>query len=169
MKPLSIALILIGVSACASTQSAIVDRNNLGASGYTPAVLVEPGYDEQYQRALDACRAVASNRQLTAAQEEQLSIFTDTLGGVIGGAAVGAAAAAGGGGVNAGEGALIGAGAGLVGGLVGSILTGPQEVAEETKVVLLRCLDRTSNNGERWQVLEDVEPQADYIIERRLR
>ncbi len=156
-----------GLAGCASTQSAVVEGSNLGAATYTPAVIIEPGYEAQYAQTLGACRAAAENRQLTAAQEEQLGAFTDAAGGVLAGAAAGAFLGATESGINAGEGALIGAGVGILGAVVGSIVTGPQEVAQQTRLVLLRCLETTSRDGERWTVLEDVERAPDFIVEQR--
>ena len=146
------------LSGCGSAYSGLTTSSGLGSDQYRPAVVVEPGNEARYEQVLTVCRQVAANRQATAAQKAQLQ----TLTGVVESAGVGAAAGAAYGGLldsggfdtSIGEGAVIGAAAGAVGGLVTAFAEGANETADETRRILLNCLNVTSKDGTLWTVVE---------------
>ena len=146
------------LSGCGSAYSGLTSSSGLGSDQYRPAVVVEPGNEARYEEVLAICRQVATNRQATAAQKAQL----ETLTGVVEGAGVGAAAGAayaglldaGGWDTSAGKGAALGAAAGALGGLASAFASGANTTAEETRRILLNCLDKTSKGGTLWQVVE---------------
>lgn len=147
------------LSGCASTYGNLVSGSNLGAQEYTPAVLPNPGMEGQYREVLGICRNVATNRQVTAAQEAQLKTLT--------GAVVGAGAGAAGGlqfgsmakqfGLaDGGVGRSMGVGmaAGLITSLAGSFASGANKGASETKLVLLQCLRKADPQEKIYRVIE---------------
>ena len=157
-----IAVVVLGMSGftgCGSAYTKAVSASGLGSQEYRPAVYVEPGMEGKYQRVLGICRTAAHNRQLTAAQEAQLATITGTAESTIKGAGMGAQFGqlfkmAGLGDVSIGEAAGLGAGIGLLSGLASSAGEGAKTTARQTKRALLLCLQKTSQNGQLWTVLE---------------
>ena len=155
----AITLVMAGVMlGCGSAYSGLTKVSGLGADQYRPAVVVEPGNEQRYQKVLGICRQVAMKRQATAAQKAQLETLTGTVQGAAKGATTGAQIglimdAAG---LNAGvgKGALVGAAAGIVSGLAGAFAKGANQTADETRRILLNCLRTTSRGGKLWQVVE---------------
>ena len=149
----------VGMTGCASTYGNLVSGSNLGAQEYQPAVLPNPGMDGQYREVLGICRQVATNRQVTAAQEAQLK----TLTGAVQGAGDGLSS-----GMQLGfifkqagfsKGSMSGGiGIGMVGGLVsslaGSFASGTNKDASETKLVLLQCLRKADPQERLYRVIE---------------
>lgn len=154
-----VGVVAMGVLAgCGSVYKGAVDNSGLGAEQYKPAVYVEPGNEVKYAEVLGVCREVAQNREMTAAQEAQLKSLTGALETTVSGAAVGAELAnvfkSAGYNVDRSDTALAGAAIGLAVGLASSFASGAGETQEETKRVLLNCLNATSQDGLLWQVLE---------------
>ncbi len=79
----------LAASGCASTYGNLVSGSNLGAAEYRPAVLVNAGMEGRYNDVLAVCRQVATNRQITAAQEAQLKTITGVTAASLSGAAEG--------------------------------------------------------------------------------
>ncbi len=152
---LSFAVLLGG---CASTYGNLVSGSNLGAQEYTPAVLPRAGMEAQYAQILTICRQVAVNRQITAAQQAQLSTLTGAVKGSVDGGVAGMQMglifkqAGLGGGVNR------SAGLGMLGGLATSLATsfasGTEHDAQQTRVVLLNCLRQADAEQRIYKVIE---------------
>jgi hypothetical protein len=160
MKLVSILVICSGVvlTGCASTYGNLVSGSQLGAAEYKPSVLVNQGMDSRYQEVLGICRNVATNRQITAAQEAQLKTITGVGSGALSGAATGMQfgsilkQAGFGGGVNRSTG--IGLVTGALSGLAGAFKSGTENGASETKLILLNCLRAADPAKQTYVVLE---------------
>lgn len=154
----SLAALGASLSGCGSAYSGLASGSGLGAAEYQPAVVVEPGNEARYQQVLAICRTVAANRQATAAQKAQLETLTGAVEGVAGGAASGATLGNllgnAGWSTSASEGTTIGAAAGLVGGIASAFAKGANKTADETRRILLNCLEETSKGGKLWKVVE---------------
>lgn len=135
---------------CASTYSNLVSGSNLGAQEYQPAVLVQPGKEEQYRQVLALCRNVAANRQVTAAQQGQLKTISGAVGGAVQGATGGLQIASfmkdSGFDTSLNRSAGLGFLAGLAGSLASSFSSGTQGTAENTRTTLLACLRSEAGN-----------------------
>jgi hypothetical protein len=146
------------LSGCASTYGNLVSGSQLGAAEYKPSVLVNQGMDGRYQEVLGICRTVATNRQITAAQEAQLKTITGVGSGALSGAATGMQIgsifkqAGFGGGVNRSTG--IGLVTGALSGLAGAFKSGTESGASETKLILLNCLKAADPAQQTYKVLE---------------
>lgn len=156
LMSLMLGLLLAG---CGSAYKGIADHSGLGAQQYIPSVYVEPGQEAKYKQVLAICRNAAENRQMTAAQEAQLATITGTTASTIRGAGLGAQFGqifqmAGLGNVSIGEAAGLGAGIGLLSGLASSADEGAKNTVAATRQALMTCLDKTSQNGQLWKVLE---------------
>jgi hypothetical protein len=161
MKLLITNICLLSVAAlggCASTYGNLVSGSNLGAQEYVPAVLPNPGMEGQYSQVLGICRRVAVNRQITAAEEAQLSTVTGVVKGSVDGAIAGMQVGSMfkqvglGGSVNRSMG--IGMFSGFASSLAGSFADGSQRDAAETKDVLLNCLRRADPSERFYKVIE---------------
>ena len=146
------------LSGCASTYGNLVSGSHLGAQEYQPAVLTNSGMEGQYAKVLGICRQVAVNRQITAAEEAQLSTLTGAVKGSIGGAVAGAQI-----GSMFKQAGLNGsvsrsAGIGLLGGfatsMAESFASGTEKGASQTKEVLLNCLKRADPGERIYKVIE---------------
>ncbi len=156
---LALAAVTLAMTGCASTYGNLVSGSNLGAQEYQPAVLPNAGMESQYQQVLTVCRQVATNRQITAAEEAQLKTITGTAQGVGSGLSSGMEMGflfkqAG-----LGKGAMSGSiGIGMVGGLVsslaGAFASGTDHDASETKMVLLQCLRKADPQERMYRVIE---------------
>ncbi len=148
---IAISLVLVG---CGAQQSGTVNVTGLGAGQYQPAVLVFEGNEGFYARALAVCRQAAANRQTTAAQEGELQTITGATKAATAGAVVGTAVAPDFD-KSSMEGALLGAAVGAVLSLPFAYAEGTRKTANQTKFVLLKCLHTASDDGNRWEVLEE--------------
>ena len=115
--------------------------------------------DGQYREVLGICRQVATNRQVTAAQEAQLKTITGAVAGAGAGAAsglelgymfkqVGLTS----GGLNKSLG--IGMVGGMLSSVAGSFASGANQSASETKLVLLQCLRKADPQEKIYRVIE---------------
>lgn len=144
---------------CASTYGNLVSGSNLGAREYQPAVLPISGMEGQYAQVLSICRQVATNRQVTAAQEAQLKTITGAVqgagDGLSNGMQLGFIFKDSGLIKNAMSGSIgIGMVGGLVSSLAGSFASGTNNDASETKAVLLQCLRRADPQEHLYRVIE---------------
>ena len=146
------------LSGCGSAYSGLSNTSGLGAGQYQPAVYVPAKNQATYGQVLAVCRQVAANRQATAAQKAQLETLTGAVEGASQGVAAGLELGSlldnAGFDTSAGEGALVGAAAGVIGGLASSFAKGAERTADETRRILLNCLEATSNGRTLWKVLE---------------
>lgn len=143
---------------CASTYSNLVSGSQLGAQEYRPAVYVPQGKEGQYEQILSICRQAATNRQITAAQQAQLSAITGTVQSTVDSAAFGAQFAnvfkqAGLGSASMTRGVAVGAATGLATSLASAFASGTESSASKTRDALLYCL-RTQESAVGYRVLE---------------
>lgn len=143
------------LAACESAEShrSTVKQAGLGAENYQPSVYIEPGNEARYRKVLSLCRQAAANRELTAAQQAELTasvgaedaasqaILRGAIDSMFSGGDL--LESVGGGGVGALFGALISEGA-----------KGTVNTAQATRIALLNCLKATSRNGQLWTVIE---------------
>ncbi len=149
-----IVIISVVLTGCGAQQSGTVNVTGLGAGQYTPAVLVFEGNEAYYSQALAVCRQAAANRQNTASQEGELETITNVTEAATVGAVLGTVVAPDLDKSSA-EGALLGAAVAAVLSVPFAYAEGTRKTANQTKFVLLKCLHTASDNGNRWEVLEE--------------
>ena len=105
---------------------------------YRATIIIEPGNEGNYDRALGVCRKIVAD-QTTAAQQAQIDSIITGVGGF---------------GANATESPGIGAVAGAFAGLAKAITSAPQNSEEEVRRKFLNCLKDASRNDALWIVIE---------------
>lgn len=158
VRSLLLSLVVTTAYGCASTYGNLVSGSKLGAHEYEPSVLVRAGKESEYQQVLSVCREVAVKRQITSSQEAQLSTITGVTSGALEGGAFGLQI----GSImknaefdaSLSDSLGIGMAVGILSGLASSFSSGAQNAADETKRILLDCLDAADPDATIYSVLE---------------
>ena len=107
-------------------------------SAYRATIIIEPGNEGNYDRALGVCRKIVAD-QTTAAQQAQIDSIITGVSGF---------------GANTRESPGIGAVAGAFAGLAKAITSAPPNSEEVTRRRFLNCLKDASRNDALWIVIE---------------